>query len=312
MLTDEEQVGVLSQLDEQGGASLELKDSRAARSKAFNALAKSASMEDSVRNVLQPILGQYNPAILLARMILAGGGDVAIASLRGTTEKDDLSQQPMYEALYKALGGRFDEKKVFFLDDFYRSKRLGVQSFLKRFETVIAEQLSGLSSRAPGHVKSLPKMYDSVVVYTGIPAVADYLREYARRRGIRNSLKVVEVNSLSSDELAARLLRKNGVYGGDTLHFFNLEDTLLALQSRFRIVMKESRTVVTTIPVRKFLKKTNPRDWLKEVSETTGIPSRLLEVDTSDFTSRAALRLQLDEGSSRNKMLKEFARSKDS
>jgi hypothetical protein len=308
MLTDEEQIDVLSQLDEQGGTSLDLKDSRAARSKAFNALAKSATMEDSVRKFLQPVLSQYNPAILLARTILAGGGDVAIASLRGTTEKDDLSQQPMYETLHKALGGRFDEKKVFFLDDFHRSKRLGVQSFLKRFETVIAEQLSGLSSRAPGHVKSLPKMYDSVVVYTGIPAVADYLREYARRRGIRNSLKVVEVNSISSDGLAARLLRKNGVYGGDTLHFFTLEDTLLALQSRFRIVMKESRTVVDTIPVRKFLKKTNPRDWLKEVSDATGIPSRLLEVDTSDFTSRAALRLQLDDGSSRNKMFKAFAR----
>jgi hypothetical protein len=257
MLTDEEQLEVLHQLNEESRASLELNDSRAARSKAFNTLSKSPSMENAVRDVLQPVLSRYNPALLLARAVLAGGGDVAIASLRGTTENDDLSQQPMYETLHKALGGRLNEKKVFFLDDFHRSKRLGAQSFLKRFETVIAEQLGGLSSRAPGHVKSLPKMYDSVIVYTGIPAVADYIRAYARRRGMRNSLRVIEVNTLSSDALAARLLRKNGLYAGDTLHFFTLEDTLLALKSRFRVVMKESRTVVATIPVRTFLKKTN-------------------------------------------------------
>jgi hypothetical protein len=265
-------------------------------------------MEQSIRKMLYPVLSRYNPGILLARTILGGGGDVAIASIRGTTESDDSSQQPTYDALQRALGGRLDEKKIFFLDDFHRSKRLGGPSFLKRFEIVIIEQLGGLSSRAPGHVKSLPKMYDAVVIYTGIPAVADYFRAYSRRRGIKDSLKVVDVNAFSSTDLAKQLLRKNQLYAGNTLHFFTLEDTLLDLQAHIRVVMKGSRSVLATIPLRKFLKRVDPREWLKEVSERTGIPKRLLEIDKSDFTSRAALRVQLDEGSSQNKMLKVFAK----
>lgn len=308
MLTDQEQISTITQL----GVSLEempkLKESRLERGKFFASLARRHGFAQPIADALRPVLSEYNPGVLLARTILAGGGDLAIASIRGTTERDDLSQQPMYDALHRALGGRLDEKKIFFLDDFHRSKRLGARTFLKRFETVIAEQLSGLSSRAPGHVKSLPKMYDGVVVYTGIPSVADYFRSYARRKGIKNSLKVVDVGALSSEDLAKRLLKKNQLYSDSTLHFFTLEETLLDLPAEMRVVMKESNAVIKALPLRKFFRKLDPREWLEAFSERTGIPRRLLEIDKSDFTSRAALRHQLDEGWSQNKMLKGFAR----
>lgn len=311
MLTDDEQIEIVTRL----GASVEstpiLQDSRMARLKFFSGVYKRESMTEQIQETVAPVLARYNQGILLARTILAGGGDVAIASMRGTTENDPDSQQPMYDALYHALGGRLDKKNIYFLDDYHRSQRLGTGPFLKKLERVITERLVGLSSRAPGQVKSQAKMYDSVVVYTGLPAAAEYLKAYARRKGIKNSLQVVEVNSLSSASLARALLRRNRIYNSNTLHFFTLEETLLDLGAHFRVVMKGSRggqDAIKPIPPRKFLKRASPRHWLAEVSERRKIAEQLLEIDKSDFTSRAALLEQLDEGRSNNKMLKAFAR----
>jgi hypothetical protein len=310
MLTDEEQIEIVTKLGGNIESSAKLRDSREARLRFFTSIDKRETMAQQIQEIVAPVLARYNQGILLARMILAGGGDVAIATMRGATENDPNSQQPMLDALHDALGGRFDEKNnIYFLDDYHRSGRLKTKPFLKKLEQVVTEKLLGFSSRAPGQVKSQGKMYDAVMVYTGLPAVAEYLRAYARRKGIKKSLQVVELNSLSSSSLARGLLRRNQMYSPNTLHFFTLEDTLLDLEAHYRVVMKGSGGLqAPPIPPRKFLKKVYPRGWLTEVSERKNIAEELLEIDKSDFTSRAALNRQLNEGRSNNKMLKGFAR----
>lgn len=307
MLTDSEQVAVLSALGVLADTSSEDAESRDIRSKLFNRVVKSPTRRKAVAQALQPVLAEYKPAVLLGRALLEAGAHLGVVSIRGTTDRDAEAQQPIYDLLFKCLGHKLDEKRVYFLNDVNRSRRLGGKTYHEKLAALVTEQLAGVSPRASDSVKTLPTSYDKVIVYTAIPATIEFLRTYAARLNIRNSLRVVNVGDLKSDQIVPTLLGATDASRRtepNTLHFFTLEETLLQLSAQFRIVMRDSYTVLKKLSVEKFLTKEKPQRWLTEVAEGSDIPKSVLTFDTSDFTSRRALQVQIDTGISNNRMFK--------
>lgn len=272
------------------------------RSFEFNRLAKRSNMTTTVADTLMPILSQYNSAVLIARALLAKDCAVSVASLRGSKEDDPNSQDPLIEELFRALGGKLRQQDIFLLFHHQLSQRLKGRSFQERLTHLITEKLTGMSKRNE-QVKSVD-MYNQVFVYTGLQPVANYLRRYASDTNLKGRLKIINTNAITSEEAAKRLLRGSLTPPADTLHFFTLEGTLMDLGGEIKVRDKERPIIYRRINLSKFIERNNPNLWLREVAREYDLPIRQLQIDDSDFTHRANLRLQIIDGIEENRMYK--------
>ena len=134
--------------------------------------------------------------------------------------------------------------------------------------------------------------------------MANYLRRYAIDNNLKSRLKIINTNAITSDEATKRLLRGSLTPPADTLHFFTLEGTLLDLGGEMKVLDKDRGTIYRRFNLSKFLERNNSNLWLREVAREYDLPIRELQIDDSDFTHRANLRLQLIDGVDGNRMFK--------
>lgn len=273
--------------------------------KAFLASLKSPETRELSVKALQTTLSDYKPALLWARALLDDGEDVCVVSIRGNKENDLSAQEPIKDLLWRVLGDRFDERAIFFLNDVNRSRRLGT-SYHKRLESLLPELMTGVSPRAKAGVETRDRAYNRVVVYSAIPATVDYLKRYVDKSGTKKQLQIIDSKKITAEfALAANLDgRKRREMGQPkTLHVFTLEETLLDLPAEFRVLLKGTERILARIPVRKFLTRDHPKAWLEETARIKGISRPQLVFDDRDFTSRNALRSQINQFSG-NEMFK--------
>jgi hypothetical protein len=302
LLTTDEQKFILGSLGVNKDTLTTKLTTPSSRSFEFNRLAKRSNMTTTVADTLMPILSQYNSAVLIARALLAKDCAVSVASLRGSKEDDPNSQDPLIEELFRALGGKLRQQDIFLLFHHQLSQRLKGRSFQERLTHLITEKLTGISKRNE-QVKSVD-MYKQVFVYTGLQPVANYLRRYASNTNLKGRLKIINTNAITSEEAAKRLLRGSLTPPADTLHFFTLEGTLMDLGGEIKVRDKERPIIYRRINLSKFIERNNPNLWLREVAREYDLPIRQLQIDDSDFTHRANLRLQLIDGTEENRMYK--------
>jgi hypothetical protein len=144
------------------------------------------------------------------------------------------------------------------------------------------------------------------VIGLGGREVNGTLVRYVDKSGTKKQLQIIDSKKITAEfALAANLDgRKRREMGQPkTLHIFTLEETLLDLPAEFRVLLKGTERILARIPVRKFLTRDHPKAWLAETARIKGISRPQLVFDDRDFTSRNALRSQINQFSG-NEMFK--------
>jgi hypothetical protein len=309
LLSPQEQREIIESFGESSAASDGVPPAEA-REYVFSKIITRRRSRDSAIERCLGSFSRYNPAFILSQAALCAGEDLMIVSMRGSTEREPDSQEPLRIWLGDTLGEDFDRKQIYFLNQHDKSNRLKGLTYHGRLQELIWERLRGCSLREEREVKPHDRRYQRVIFYSSLWPTLERIRDFREQHDdLTNKLEVIDTRSISGIDAVKSLIKARRRYSSEavgTLHIMSLDETLLALPACIRVRYKETQDECLKLSLSDFLLNDQPSYWVGLAAKRTELNPRKLYLDISDFTDGLVLRQQLEKGIEENWMLKEY------
>ncbi|MFN5061283.1 MAG: hypothetical protein ACK5GN_00395, partial [Pseudomonadota bacterium] len=158
----------------------------------FSPIMKRQRSRDTAIDLCLLAFSRYKPAFILSQAALCAGEDLMIVSMRGSTEREPDSQEPLRTWLGDTLGEDFDQKQVYFLNQHGKSHRLKGLTYHDRLQELISERLRGCSLREEREVKPHDRRYQKVIFYSSLWPTLDRIRLFREQHSLTKELEVID------------------------------------------------------------------------------------------------------------------------